>query len=91
MITDQSLFDDIDENAEAAADAEGIADIAAGRTIPHEDVKAWLATWGTPAETPAPAHWFESSGRDARSPILSPSAPTSRNPVLWPRNAWRNG
>ncbi len=44
---------------EAAADAEGLADIEAGRVIPREEVAAWLDTWGTPDEKPAPAHWFK--------------------------------
>ncbi len=46
------LFDDND--VEAAADAEGLADIAAGRVVPHEEVARWLETWGTPGEKPAP-------------------------------------
>ena len=52
-----SLYDEVDEQAEAAADAEGLADIAAGRIIPHEEVSTWLETWGTPEEKPAPASW----------------------------------
>ncbi|WP_442780896.1 CopG family transcriptional regulator [Caulobacter sp. SL161] len=40
--------------SEEAADAEGLADIAAGRVVPHAEVSAWLDTWGTPDETPAP-------------------------------------
>lgn len=51
------LFDEVDEAAEAAADAEAEADIAAGRLIPHEEVAAWLDTWGTPDFRPAPASW----------------------------------
>lgn len=54
-----SFFDAIDPEAEAAADAEGLADIEAGRLIPHEEVAAWLDTWGTPDEQPAPKAWFE--------------------------------
>jgi predicted transcriptional regulator len=53
------LFDQVDEAAEAAADARAEADVAAGRVIPHSEVAAWLATWGTPNEKPAPRHWFE--------------------------------
>ncbi|MGI8840374.1 MAG: antitoxin [Caulobacteraceae bacterium] len=53
-----SIFDEIDVEAEAAADAEAMADIAAGRVVPHEEVAAWLATWGTPDEKPAPTSWF---------------------------------
>lgn len=56
MVPEPSIFD-VDEEAEAAADAEGMADIADGRVIPHEDVAAWLETWGTPNEQPAPAKW----------------------------------
>ncbi len=54
-----SFFDAIDPEAEAAADAEGLADIQAGRVIPHEEIAAWLDTWGTPDEKPAPKAWFE--------------------------------
>lgn len=32
----------------ALADAEAEADIAAGRVYPHEEVAAWLDTWGSP-------------------------------------------
>ncbi|HWU14379.1 MAG TPA: CopG family transcriptional regulator [Caulobacter sp.] len=49
-----SLFDEIDDDAEAAADARAEADIAAGRTISHEAMKRWLLSWGTPDEKPAP-------------------------------------
>lgn len=52
-----SLLDETDDEAEAAADAEGLADIEAGRVVPHEDVARWLDTWGTPDETPPPASW----------------------------------
>jgi predicted transcriptional regulator len=52
-----SLYDQVDDQTEAAADAEGIADIAAGRVVPHNEVAAWLKTWGTPDEKPAPATW----------------------------------
>lgn len=52
-----SLLDEIDDAAEAAADAEGLADIEAGRVVPHHEVARWLDTWGTPDETPPPASW----------------------------------
>jgi predicted transcriptional regulator len=55
--TDPSFFDEIDEAAEAAADAEGLAQLDAGEGVPHEEVAAWLKTWGTPDEGPAPAKW----------------------------------
>jgi predicted transcriptional regulator len=54
-----SFFDELDEAAEAAADAEGFADIEAERLIPHAEVAAWLDTWGKPDEKPAPAKWFK--------------------------------
>jgi predicted transcriptional regulator len=54
-----SIFDEIDEEAEAAADAEGLADIEAGRVIPHEEVVEWLKTWGAPDEKPPPDKWFK--------------------------------
>jgi predicted transcriptional regulator len=41
----------------AEADAEGLADIAAGRVVPHAGVAAWLITWGTPGEAPQPPPW----------------------------------
>ncbi|AYV44955.1 CopG family transcriptional regulator [Caulobacter flavus] len=54
MKAEPSIFDDNDDAAEAAADAEGLADLEAGRTISHEKMKAWLLSWGTPEETPPP-------------------------------------
>ena len=56
---ESSFFDEIDEVAEAAADAEGLAQLDAGKGIPHAEVSAWLDTWGTPDEKPAPASWFK--------------------------------
>lgn len=32
----------------------GLADAAAGRLVPHEEVSAWLKTWGKPGEKKAP-------------------------------------
>jgi hypothetical protein len=52
-------FDEIDEAAEAAADAEGLAQLDAGEGVPHAEVAAWLETWGTPGEKPAPRSWFK--------------------------------
>ena len=59
MPSEPSIFDQIDLAAEAVADAEALADIAAGRVVPHAEVEAWLKTWGTPDEKLAPAHWFK--------------------------------
>jgi predicted transcriptional regulator len=50
-----SLFDEIDDDAEAAADARAEADIAAGRVISHEAMKRWLLSWGTDDELPPPS------------------------------------
>ena len=35
---------------------EGEADIAAGRVISHQAMKAWLLSWGTADELPPPPH-----------------------------------
>jgi predicted transcriptional regulator len=43
-----------DDDALRAAVAEGLADDAAGRTIPYEDVRRWLLSWGTDEELPPP-------------------------------------
>ena len=55
MSSEPFIFDEID----LVADAEALADIVAGRIVPHVQVEAWLKTWGTPDEKPAPAHWFK--------------------------------
>ena len=44
-----------------ASDRRALADIAAGRVVPHEEVVKWLRTWGTPEEGPPPAEWFKDS------------------------------
>ena len=49
------LSEDIDEDAEAALDAEGIADIEAGRTVSGEAVKRWLRSWGSANPLPTPS------------------------------------
>ncbi len=59
MKPEASLFGQVDDSTEAEADAEGLADISADRGVPHAEVAARLATWGTPEETPAPAHGFK--------------------------------
>ncbi len=43
-----------DADAFAAAVHEGIADAENGRTIPYEDVRRWLLSWGTENEIPPP-------------------------------------
>ena len=57
--TEPSIFDVVDEADEARREAEALADIAAGRVIPNDEVCAWLETWGTPGEKPAPKAWFK--------------------------------
>jgi predicted transcriptional regulator len=49
-----SVFDEVDEEAEAAADARADADVAAGCVVNHEAMKSWLQSWGTPDELPPP-------------------------------------
>lgn len=44
-----------DAEADRVRDIElGLADIAAGRSLDHETVAAWLKTWGTDREGPPP-------------------------------------
>lgn len=59
MKPDPSIYDEIDQAAEDAADAEALADIAAGRIVSNVEVCAWLRTWGTLDEKPPPAEWFK--------------------------------
>lgn len=62
MKSEPSIFDQIDEidpEADERAMAEAEADLTAGRVVPHEEVAAWLDTWGTPDEKPAPKSWLE--------------------------------
>jgi len=47
MKPEPSIFDEVDDAADEAAIAEGEADLAAGRVISHEAIKAWLLSWGT--------------------------------------------
>ena len=57
-----TLFAEIDEEVDARLIAEAEADFAAGRCVPHEEVSAWLKTWGTPDFKPMPRSWPKSSG-----------------------------
>jgi len=59
MTPEPSKFDQVDEETDARRHAEALADIEAGRLIPNADVCAWLETWGTPDEQPAPPSWFK--------------------------------
>jgi predicted transcriptional regulator len=44
---------DIDDD-DAAADAQGLADLDAGRVVSGEAVKRWLRSWGTADRLPTP-------------------------------------
>ena len=60
MSAEREIFDRPDEDeADAQADAEADADAEAGRTVPHAEVAAWLATWGTATERPIPPEWLK--------------------------------
>jgi predicted transcriptional regulator len=59
MKPEPSIFEQDDIEADERAMRDGEAAAEAGRVVPHEDVAAWLETWGTPDETPAPAKWFK--------------------------------
>lgn len=50
------LFEESEEDL-AAADAEAMADFEAGRCVPHEEVAAWLDTWGKGERIPPPKSW----------------------------------
>lgn len=56
---EKSILEDLTAAEDERRLAEAEADIAAGRVVPHAEVAAWLETWGTPEEKPAPAHWFK--------------------------------
>jgi predicted transcriptional regulator len=51
------IFDQLEDEADLAAEAEADADIAAGRVVPHERVKDWLKSLGTPNQLPTPYSW----------------------------------
>jgi len=52
MGTEKSLFDS--PEAEARADARAEADVRAGRVLPHDKVRRWLASWGSAQPLPRP-------------------------------------
>ncbi len=54
MAESASLFDQVDEAAEARAVAKARAEIAAGQGVPHDKVVEWLQSWGTTNEKPCP-------------------------------------
>ncbi len=54
---DLSIFEEPDLDAEARDADEADADVDAGKVVAHEEVKAWLRTWGTPDAGPPPKSW----------------------------------
>ena len=44
----------LDTKAFVEAVKEGIASADAGRTVPYEEVRQWLLSWGTENELPKP-------------------------------------
>lgn len=57
MKPERGLFDD--PNAPELARRRALADIEAGRVIPHEQVSEWLKTWGSSDEKPMPPEWLK--------------------------------
>lgn len=66
MKAEGNIFEQVDPDAQAVADARAEADVKAGRVVDHAKVAAWLARWGTPDEAPAPPEWLAVSGRARR-------------------------
>jgi predicted transcriptional regulator len=54
MKIEPAIFDEIDDAAEAAADARAEADVAAGRVISHEAVSRWLTSLAEGNPQPPP-------------------------------------
>jgi predicted transcriptional regulator len=46
--------EDADAEAFRKAVADGIASLDAGHTVPYQDVRRWLLSWGTENELPMP-------------------------------------
>lgn len=54
---DPAIFDIVDDEAERLAEEAANADVEAGRGVPHERVREWLKTVGTPDQKPTPYSW----------------------------------
>jgi predicted transcriptional regulator len=54
MKIELTIFDEVDEAAEAAADARAEADVAAGRVISNEAVSRWLSSLAEGKPLPPP-------------------------------------
>ncbi len=48
------IFDDVDEEWEEARTLEAEAEADAGMGVPHDEVVAWVKSWGTANELPRP-------------------------------------
>lgn len=57
MKPEPSIFEPTDDAADERAMRDGESAADAGFVVPHAEVAAWLATWGTPDEAPAPKSW----------------------------------
>ncbi len=51
---EDDIFAVPDDAADEAATLRGLADFKAGRTISHEAVMRWVASWGTDEPLPRP-------------------------------------
>jgi hypothetical protein len=58
--SEPSVFDFTDLEADERAVREGEAAADAGQVVSHAEVSAWLATWGTTDEKPAPGNFNNS-------------------------------
>ena len=54
MKHEPTIFDEVDEAAEAAADERAEEDIKAGRVVSHDAVSRWLKSWVTGKPLPRP-------------------------------------
>lgn len=54
-LAEEAITAYLEAEARQLADIEaGIADIDAGRSVGHDQVRSWLESWGTPVEGQAP-------------------------------------
>jgi predicted transcriptional regulator len=42
------------DSEQIAAVEQGLASLDSGRTVPYDDVRRWLLSWGTESELPPP-------------------------------------
>ena len=55
-VIEQAVRDYVEtQHWQTAAIEVGVAAADAGRVIPHDDVEAWVESWGKPGEYPMPA------------------------------------